>query len=225
VGSDSDESLSKSKEQEEYLVSLEAALAEGEEQPIERPPRQYYFILGSAAEDDDGWGEEIGFTEKNDGGGTILVLPQEDLLVHAPLPPTGEPQIDYNKSHILTSDEFVASLEAKAACKQALLEEAQVWRIAAEENKEMSRLEKLEKEKRCLERAEERIAKKRERQYWDKVKHDGWSDKLHEIMTTSIKKPCLEEFHTTSQFLKFVGTTKQLPCREKNSRRRAKIHD
>jgi hypothetical protein len=78
VGSDNDESLSESEEQEEYLLGLETALAEGEEQPVERPPRQHYFVPGSAAEDDDGWGEEIGFTENNDGGGTIdrfLVLP------------------------------------------------------------------------------------------------------------------------------------------------------
>jgi hypothetical protein len=88
------------------------------------------------------------------------VLPQEDLLVHAPLSPTSEPQNDYNKSHILTLDEFVASLEAKAARKQALLKEAQVRRIVAEENKEMCKLEKLEKEKKCLKRVEERATKK-----------------------------------------------------------------
>jgi hypothetical protein len=96
------------------------------------------------------------------------VLPQEDLPIHIPFPPTGEPQIDYSRSHILTSDEFVASLEAKAAHKQALLEEAQARRTAAEDNKEMRRLEKLEKERRCREHAEERAAKKLEKQYWDK---------------------------------------------------------
>jgi hypothetical protein len=115
------------------------------------------------------------------------VLPQEDLLVHVPLSPTSEPQNDYNKSHILTLDEFVVSLEAKAAHKQALLEEAQPRRIATEENKEMHRLEKLEKERRYLERAKERAAKKRERQYWDKVKLDGWGDKLHEMIKVNIQ--------------------------------------
>jgi hypothetical protein len=45
--------------------------------------------------------------------------------VHTLLPVNGEPQIDYNRSHILTSDEFVAFLKAKAARKQTILEEAQ----------------------------------------------------------------------------------------------------
>jgi hypothetical protein len=83
------------------------------------------------------------------------VLPQEDLPVHAPLPRSSEPQIDYSRSHILTSDEFVASLEAKAARKQDILEDAQVRRTAAEETEEMRRLEKLDKEKQSKLRAEE----------------------------------------------------------------------
>jgi hypothetical protein len=45
--------------------------------------------------------------------------------VHTPLPVIGEPKIDYNRSHILTYDEFVASLETKATQKHALLEEAE----------------------------------------------------------------------------------------------------
>jgi hypothetical protein len=45
VGSYNNESLSKSKEQEEYFASLEAALAEGEEQPVKGPPRRYYFRM------------------------------------------------------------------------------------------------------------------------------------------------------------------------------------
>lgn len=93
------------------------------------------------------------------------MVPQEDLPIHAPLLPTGELQIDYSRSHILTSNEFVASLEATVAHRQALLEEAQVWSIAAEENKEMQGLEKLEKERKCLELAKERAARKWEKQY------------------------------------------------------------
>jgi Fe-S-cluster-containing dehydrogenase component len=41
------------------------------------------------------------------------------------------------------------SLEAKAAWKQALLEESRLRKIVAEENKERRHMEKLEKEKRC----------------------------------------------------------------------------
>jgi hypothetical protein len=105
-----------------------------------------------------GWGEEIEF---NDGSGNpdsidrFLVLPQEDPLVHALFPGSSESQIDYSRSHILTSDEFVASLEAKAARKQDILEDAQVRRTAAEETEEMRRLEKLDKEKQSKLRAEE----------------------------------------------------------------------
>jgi hypothetical protein len=117
----------------------------------------------SGGEEEDGWGEEIGFTEANESTDSIdqfLVLPQQDLLVHAALPIGGEPLIDYSQSYILTSDEYVASLEAKATKRQTLVEDARLRKLAAEENKKRRRMEKLEKEKRCLERVEERAAKK-----------------------------------------------------------------
>jgi hypothetical protein len=71
------------------------------------------------------------------------------------------------------------------------LEEAQGRRIKAEENKEMRRLEKLEKERRCLECTEERAAEERERQYWEKVKRDGWGDKIHKIIKANIHQEAM----------------------------------
>jgi hypothetical protein len=117
-GSDCEESESDFETQEEYLAHLEAALGESEQLDADKLPKKHYFVLGS--EVDDGWGEEIGFNENSENPDSIdrfLVLPQEDLPVHVPLPTTGEPKIDYSRSHILTSDEFVASLKAKAARK------------------------------------------------------------------------------------------------------------
>jgi hypothetical protein len=117
-GSYSDDSQSDSKAQEEYFAHLEAALENLEEQDTNSLPKRHYFVLGESPAEEDGWGEEIGF---NDGSGNpdsfdrFLVLPQEDLPVHAPLPGSSEPQIDYSKNHILTSNAFVASLEAKTA--------------------------------------------------------------------------------------------------------------
>jgi hypothetical protein len=55
----------------------------------------------------------------------------------------------------------------------------------------MRRLEKLEKKKRCLERATERVAKRRERQYWKKVKRDGWGDKLHKMIKANIHQEAI----------------------------------
>jgi hypothetical protein len=34
-------------------------------------------------------------------------------------------------------------------------------------------------------RAEERAASKREKEYWKKVKRDGWDDKLHEFIKSN----------------------------------------
>jgi hypothetical protein len=60
----------------------------------------------------------------------------------------------------------------------------------------MRRLEKLEKEKRCKLQAEERAASKREKEYWKKVKRDGWGNKLHKFIksnsnqaTTPVRTP------------------------------------
>jgi hypothetical protein len=52
----------------------------------------------------------------------------------------------------------VASLEAKVAKKQQLLEEARLRKLVTKENKEKRRLEKLEKERSVKERAQERVA-------------------------------------------------------------------
>jgi hypothetical protein len=193
-GSQSDDSYSESEEQEQYLANLEAALEDIEEHDTETLPRRHYFVPGTATEDEGGWGEEIGFNDNSENPDSIdrfLVLPQQDLPVHTPLPASGEPQIDYSRSHILTSNEFVAFLEAKAARKQAILEEAQIRRRAVEENKEMRRLEKLEREKRCKKRVEERAANKKEKEYWEKVKRDGWGDELHELIKSSTDHPSM----------------------------------
>jgi hypothetical protein len=161
---------------------LEAALERPEEEHFGLPKRHYFVPPeGAQEEEDPGWGEEIGFSEEEESGESIdrfLVLPQEDVPVHPPLPTAGEPQVDYSRSYILTSNEFVASLEAKATCRNQLLEEARLRKIAAEESKEKRRLEKLDKERKSKERAAERAAKKREKQYWENVKKNGWGDKL-----------------------------------------------
>jgi hypothetical protein len=65
------------------------------------------------------------------------------------------------------------------------LEEAQARWVAAEENKEMRKLEKLEKERRCKLRIEEQAASKREKEYWEKVKRDRWGNKLHEFIKSN----------------------------------------
>ena len=102
---------------------MEAAAAEAEPTPVgeQSPPNMHYYVPGqSQAEEEDGWGEEVGFTENNestDSSDRFLVLPQQDLLVYDALSAIGEPQIDYSQSYILTSDKYVVSLEAKVARK------------------------------------------------------------------------------------------------------------
>jgi hypothetical protein len=118
-----------------------------------------------------------------------LILPQQDVLQHDPLPPGGEPQIDYSRSYILTSEEYVSSLEAKASRKQALQEEARLLKIAADENKENCRLQKLEKTAKNKARTKERATNKRYNDYWEKVKHDGWGDKLHNLIKANMRNP------------------------------------
>jgi hypothetical protein len=136
--------------EEDYLNQLEAALTtEPEEEP--RSPRSHFYIPPVQCNDQDDWSwdEETGFSEHSNEGSInrFLVLPHEDIPTHDPLPTSGEPQIDYSMSYIITSDEYVATLEAKTAHKQALLEEARIKRTAVEENKERRKLQKLQKAK------------------------------------------------------------------------------
>jgi hypothetical protein len=99
-----------------------------------------------------------------------------------------ELQIGYNQSYILTFTKYVASLEAKAARKQALLEDARLCKIVVEENKERRC---VEKEKRCHERFEERAANKRKKAYWKIVKCDGHGDNIHDFIRRSAQNPTM----------------------------------
>ena len=64
-------------------------------------------------------------------------------------------------------------------------------KFVAEENKERRCLEKLEKERKGKKRAEEQAANKLEKAYWEKVKHDGWGDKLHDFIKRSAQDPSM----------------------------------
>jgi hypothetical protein len=108
---------------------------------------------------------------------------------HDPLPPRGESQFDYSRSYIFTSEEYVASFEAKASRKQALQEETRLRKVVANENKENRWLQKLEKAAKSKVRAEERAANKRYNDYWKKVKRDGWGDNLHNLIKASMRNP------------------------------------
>ena len=183
-----------SEAEEDYLNQLEAALAMQPEEDF-RFPRSHFYVpaVESELRDDCRWVEEIGFSKYNNDGSIdkFLVLLHEDIPTHDPLHEGGEPQIDYSSSHTLTFDEYMASLEAKAAQKQALLEEARVRKIASEDSKERRKLQKLEKMQKANERIEERVANKREKDYREQVKRNGWGDKLHEFIKASAQNPAL----------------------------------
>jgi hypothetical protein len=138
-GSSSKEEGFHSEAEEGYLAELEVALAKSEPKLEERLLQQHHYVLGlSTREEEHGLGKEIGFikdTKSIDSIGRFLVLPQQDLPIHVALLVAGEPQIDYNQSYILTSDKFIASVEAKATRKQVLLEEARLCKIATKETK------------------------------------------------------------------------------------------
>jgi hypothetical protein len=142
----------------------------------------------------DDWREVIGYSEQGAGDDSIdrfLMLPQQDVPVHEPLPPGREPQIDFSKSYILTFEEYMASLEAKAFRKQALQEEARLSKVAADASKENHRLEMVQKEAKSKARAEERAANKSYNDYWEKVKRDGWGDSLHALIKANRRNPSL----------------------------------
>jgi hypothetical protein len=193
------ESDSESQAEEEYLNELEEALAQAEEQPTGSFVHYYVPPLARPAvepgwDESDDWGEIIGYSEQGAGNDSIdyfLVLPQQDVPVHEPLPPGGEPQIDFSKSYILTSEEYMALLEAKASRKQALQEEARLRKVAADASKENRRLEKVQKEAKSKARALDRAANKRYNDYWEKVKRDGWGDSLHELIKANKRNPSL----------------------------------
>jgi hypothetical protein len=132
----------------------------------------------------------------------------------------GKPHIDYSKSYILTSEEYVASFEAKACRKQALQKEAQLKKLVAKESKQNCRLEKLEKAAKSKARAEERAPNKRYSDYWEKVKRDGWGDKLHELIKTNMRNPPLNL--RTPQNLAVPSVTRKLQCCELDSKEKGK---
>jgi hypothetical protein len=53
------------------------------------------------------------------------------------------------------------------------------------------KLEKLEKLQKAKEKAEERATNRREKDYWEQVKRDGWGDKLYDFIKASAQNPAL----------------------------------
>jgi hypothetical protein len=53
-GSDSDDSQSDSEAYEEYLIHLEVALENHEEQDVDSLPKRQYFVLGESPVEEDG---------------------------------------------------------------------------------------------------------------------------------------------------------------------------
>jgi hypothetical protein len=130
------------------LNQLEAAPHHGVTEELKSPRSHFYVPPIECNEQYDwGWGEEIGFNEQSNEVFTnrFLVLPHEDIHAHDLQPISSEPLIDYFMSYVFMFDEYVASLEAKAIRKQALLEEARTRTIAAKESNETSKLQKLER--------------------------------------------------------------------------------
>ena len=105
-----------------------------------RSLRSHFYVLPVEYNEqhDWGWSEEISFSEQSSEGfiDKFLVLLHEDISVHDPLLASGEPHIDYSIGYNFTFDEFVASLEAKATCKQTLLKEGRVHKTVVKVSKE-----------------------------------------------------------------------------------------
>jgi hypothetical protein len=91
-------SESESEAEAEYLDALEEALGEAEEEP--RAATVHYYVPPQAREGvqagwdgEDNWGEVVGYTENgqvDDSIDRFLVLPQQDVPTHEPLPAGGE---------------------------------------------------------------------------------------------------------------------------------------
>lgn len=97
------------------------------------------------------------------GGRDLFPLPQ----VQRPLrkkTTSGEPLIDYSRSIIMTSDDYIAAVTAKAARKEVVAREREERRVQAEQRKAQREEEKARKEAEKLMRRIQSERKKAERE-------------------------------------------------------------
>ena len=111
-------------------------------------PQQYFILSESNFEDSNG-----NSSSDSEGGPSTMV--QRNLF---PLPrvqcrarrtsQASEPLIDYSKSILMTSEEYISAMTAKAAQKEVVAKEREERKIQAEQRK-AQRLEKKAKRTRC----------------------------------------------------------------------------
>ena len=100
----------------------------------------------------------------------------------------GEPLIDYSNSIILTSDNYLASMEQVAA-KRDSIAKAKEQRKSEAADRKRKREEKLQRASKKIELNEAKAAKAREKAYWKEVAAKGWGNELQKRMKSGVPPP------------------------------------
>ena len=131
--------------EEEVVVSSNAG-AEDLIPETQELPQQYFIQSESDCDDSNGNSS----TESEEGPRTMVqrnLFPLLRIECRARrASQTSEPLIDYSKSILMTSDEYIAAITAKAARKEVVAKEREERKIQAEQRKAQRLEEKAKRE-------------------------------------------------------------------------------
>ena len=117
----------------------------------------------------------------------FLVLPR--IPIRRSRRAAGEPLIDYSNSIILTSDNYLASMEQLAAKRDSVAKAKEQRKLEAEVRKRKREEEKLQRASKKKEVDATKAAKAREVAYWKEVAAKGWGNELQKFMKSGIPPP------------------------------------
>ena len=226
AGTDSEEEPQDSSDEDHILEEIA-----GDRIPSSQPSRQHFYVgsndvLGGAASDSDQDRDgdimhPVARSASEQGENTaptpienFLQLPQ--VLVNPRRRRTREePLIDYSKSIMMTSNEYLHSMELKAQRKEDARLESERRKVESEEKKKTREADRRKKEAEKLQRVADGRAREAFKQQWstDAIKQAG--ERLQWLMKHAPPPP------TSSNVAPFCGILPPV-CKENMARRLAK---
>jgi hypothetical protein len=120
--------------------------------------------------------------------GILGVLTLSTLPVRSSRLPSIEP-LDYSKSILLTSDDYLMQMEKLAAKRNDAARSRDTRKLATKERKRKREEERVLQLQKKKERDEAKAEKARERAYWGEVVSRGWGNDLQACMKSSLPPP------------------------------------
>jgi hypothetical protein len=103
--------------------------------------------------------------------------------------PAARPLVDYSKSILLISDDYLRQVESLATKRNDTARGRDAKKVATKERKRKREEERLVQLQKRKERNEVKADKAREKAYWDDIARHGWGNELQALLKSTVPPP------------------------------------